>query len=163
MAWPQRSHRQRAMLELSRKCMGCTHPHPQAAQAIIILTKIKTRQTLKRSEANDSKPKIPNQRSNTKDAKPRIPSQRSQAKALMRKIQRQRPQAKDLKSYHQKCNTKDPKLKIQSPGFQDMQRPQESLHRVTLAIAIYYIYRLNIYIHILQYVRDACMFARVLV
>jgi len=141
------------------------HPHPQATQAIIILTKIKTRQTLKRSEANDSKPKITNQRSNTQDAKPRIPSQRSQAKALMRKIQRQRPQAKDLKSYHQKCNTKDPKLKIQSPGFQDMQRPQESLHRVTLAIAIYYIYRLNIYIyiHILQYVRDACMFARVLV
>jgi hypothetical protein len=75
MAWPQRSHRQRAMLELSLKCMGCTHPHPQAAQAIIILTKIKTRQTLKRSEANDSKPKIPNQRSN-------MQSQGSQAKDL---------------------------------------------------------------------------------
>ena len=113
-----------------------------------------------RFKAQDHKPKVQYPRCK---AIARIQSQRSQAKALMRKIQRQRPQAKDLKRYHQKCNTKDPKLKIQSPGFQDMQRPQESLHRVTLAIAIYYIYRLNIYIHILQYVRDACMFARVLV
>ena len=98
-----------------------------------------------RFKAQDHKPKVQYPRCK---AIARIPSQRSQAKALMRKIQRQRPQAKDLKSYHQKCNTKDPKLKIQSPGFQDMQRPQDSLHRVTLAIAIYYIYRLNIYTHI---------------
>ena len=114
MAWPQRSHRQRAMLELSLKCMGCTHPHPQAAQAIIILTKNQNTANFKkirsqRFKAQDPKPKVQYQRCKAKDPKPKISSQGSHAKDPTPKTPSQRLEKLPPKMQHQGPQAKNPK------------------------------------------------------